>query len=276
MRKILFATLLIFLVTGCSFDSLNPFGSSPTYYIEGDEIATKSASKPKKRYKGGGYTSKARHKATMKTYCVKGKVYQPTYVEVGDTMRGVASWYGPDFHGLETSNGERYNMYDMTVAHKTWPMDTMVKITNLDNGKSAIARINDRGPFVAGRVVDCSYAVAKKIGIDKAGTCNAKLEVVGFAGKVYKPKVAGEAKPKVKLTNFGVQVGAFRELANAKAAKKRYESLICDSQTIKIKRGQLKNGDLIHRVWVMGFNSEEEAKDFIKENNIAGGFVIRE
>ncbi len=75
-------------------------------------------------------------------------------------------------------------MHDMTVAHKTWPMDTMVRVTNLDNGKSVVARINDRGPFVAGRVVDCSYAVAKKIGIDRRGTCNVKLDVVGFAGKV--------------------------------------------------------------------------------------------
>jgi len=273
MKKVILLIPFLLLLSGCSFSSLNPFKSEPVYYIEGDEIG-KSNYNPKK-YKGGGYTSKARHKATMKTYCVKGKVYHPTYVEVGDTMTGIASWYGPDFHGLQTSNGERYNMFDMTVAHKTWPMDTMVKITNLENGKSAIARINDRGPFVAGRIVDCSYAVAKKIGIDKKGTCQAKLEVVGFAGKIYKPS-SHKPKPKVKLTNFGVQVGAFAMLDNAKALKNRYEKLICDNQFVKIKRGQLKTGEMIHRVWVMGFESEEEAKDFITANNISGAFVVRD
>jgi len=264
-----------FLISGCSFSSLNPFKSKP-YYIEGDDsyldTTIRSGNKPI-RYKGGGYTSPARHKATMRTYVVNGRVYHPTYVGVGDTMTGVASWYGPNFHGLQTSNGETYNMYDKTVAHKTWPMDTMVKITNLDNGKSTIARINDRGPFVAGRVVDCSYATAKEIGIDKRGTCRVKLEVVGFAGKVYKPS-SGKPAPKVKLTDFGVQVGAFAVLANAEATKAKYESL-AKGKRVVIKDGKDKQGRLLHRVHVMGFGSREEALDFINDNSVAGGFIIR-
>jgi len=115
------------------------------------------------------YTSVARHKATMRSYRVKGKVYKPTYVSVHDTMRGISSWYGPNFHGKQTSNGERYNMHAMTAAHKTWPMDTMVRVDNLKNGKSVVVRINDRGPFVSGRVIDCSYAAGKAIGLDKTG-----------------------------------------------------------------------------------------------------------
>ncbi len=272
-----FAILIIFLVNGCSVSNLNPFGKREVYYIEGEPIDTPDrtihSGNPPKRYAGGGYTSPARQKATMKTYVVKGRVYHPTYVGVGDTMTGVASWYGPNFHGLQTSNGEMYNMYDKTVAHKTWPMDTMVKITNLDNGKSTIARVNDRGPFVAGRVVDCSYAVGKEIGIDKKGTCNVKLEVVGFAGKIYKPK-AGKAAPKVKLTDFGVQVGAFAKVENAKATKAKYAALAKDKQVI-IKDGKGEDGIILHRVHVMGFGSKEEALDFISDNAIAGGFVIR-
>jgi rare lipoprotein A len=276
--KNLLLTLLIILLSGCSVSNLNPFSHrNQIYYIEGEDIepdrTIRSGHTPI-RNPDGGYTSKARQKSTMKTYVVKGRVYHPTYVGVGDTMTGVASWYGPNFHGLQTSNGEQYNMYSKTVAHKTWPMDTMVKITNLDNGKSTIARINDRGPFVAGRVVDCSYAVGKEIGIDKKGTCNVKLEVVGFAGKVYKPE-AGKVAPKVKLTNFGVQVGAFAQEENAKRAKAKYAALAGDGKSVVIKVGKDKDGRILNRVHVMGFGSKEEALDFIRDNSIEGGFVIR-
>jgi len=275
--KYIFMILSAFLISGCSFSNLNPFKSEP-YYIEGDysylDRTVRSGSKPV-RYKGGGYTSPARMRATMKTYVVKGRVYHPTYVGIGDTMTGIASWYGPNFHGLETSNGETYNMYDKTIAHKTWPMDTMVKITNLDNGKSTIARINDRGPFVAGRVADCSYAVAKDIGIDKKGICHVKLEVVGFAGKIYHPK-AGKAAPKIKLTNFGVQVGAFAIASNAEATKAKYAKLAGNGKRVVIKVGKDEQGRVLNRVHVMGFGSKEEALDFIRDNNIEGGFVIRD
>ena len=282
--KYIILPIISILTSGCSMNSLNPFKSNP-YFIEGDDsyllasedstdYTIRSGNKPK-RYKNGGYTSPARHKATMKNYVVKGRVYHPTYVGVGDTMNGVASWYGPNFHGHQTSNGETYNMYDKTVAHKTWPMDTMVKITNLDNGKSTIARINDRGPFVSGRIVDCSYATGKEIGIDKKGICHVKLEVVGFAGKVYKPK-AGKAAPKIKLTDFGVQVGAFAVAANAKATKAKFASIAGSGKRVIIKVGKSADGTTtLHRVHVMGFGSKEEALDFINDNNIAGGFVIR-
>jgi len=277
-KSLLFLSFATFF-GGCSMSNLNPFShKEKIYYIEGDDIESdgtirdsSSVIKPKST----GHTSAARFKATMKTYTVKGRTYSPTYVGVGDKMRGIASWYGPDFHGLQTSNGEQYNMYDKTVAHKTWPMDTMVKITNLDNGKSTIARINDRGPFVAGRVVDCSYAVGKEIGIDKKGTCNVQLEVVGFAGKVYKPK-AGKAAPKVKLTNFGVQVGAFANMDNANRAKVKYLALAGSGKRVIIKDGKGDNGIILHRVHVMGFGSKDEALDFIRDNSIDGGFVIRD
>ncbi len=270
--SLLFLTAII-LFTGCSVSNLNPFHKSRPYYIEGEDIQTVRSSSPKVRYSGGGYTSKARHKATMRTYVVKGRVYHPTYVGVGDTMRGIASWYGPNFHGHQTSNGETYNMYDQTIAHKTWPMDTMVKVTNLNNGKSTVARVNDRGPFVAGRVADCSFSVGKQIGIDKKGICSVKLEVVGFAGKVYRP-VAGKEKPKVKLTDFGVQVGAFAIKANALRMQRKYKAIATDKNVI-VKSGLSEETAVIYRVHVMGFGSEEEAKDFIRDNNIDGGFIIR-
>jgi rare lipoprotein A len=214
-------------------------------------------------------------KATMRPYTVHGKRYYPSVVHVGEILYGKASWYGPNFHGHQTSNGEMYNMYSKTVAHKTWPMDTMVKITNLDNGKSTVARVNDRGPFVSGRIVDCSYSVGKEIGIDKKGICRVKLEVVGFAGKVYKP-AAGKEAPKVKLTDFGVQVGAFIREEGAKATKAKYIALAGSGKRVVIKVGKDKDGRILNRVHFIGFGSKEEALDFIGDNSISGGFIIRD
>ena len=231
------------------------------------------------------YTSKARHKATMKKYRVRGRTYRPTYVRVGDTMRGVSSWYGPNFHGKYTSNGEVYNMHKMTAAHKTWPMDTIVKVENLANGRSAIVRINDRGPFVRGRVIDCSYAAGKKLGLDRTGIARVKLTVLGFSGKIFKPKAAKRKHhskkpsvpieaPRVRLSDFGVQVGAFRRYEGAVKYKRRYANITGDRLRTIIRRFD-ENGAPLYRVWVMGFGSEEEAMDFIHDHGVAGGFLIR-
>ncbi len=243
----------------------------------------------KRSYKPTKYTSAARHKATMRSYKVRGKRYRPTYVNVGDTMRGVASWYGPNFHGKQTSNGEWYNMHAMTAAHKTWPMDTMVRVDNLKNGKSVTVRINDRGPFVSGRVIDCSYAAGKAIGLDKTGIAPVRLTVLGFAGKVYhKPKKPVQVKKdeavqsvtdyqqptRVLLSNFAVQVGAFRR--HEGAVKFRDEHQALDRSKKVIVKESTMDGERIYRVWVTGFATEEEAKDFIAQNSIAGGFVIRQ
>ena len=231
-----------------------------------------------KRYTKPGHTSKARHKATMRSYTVRGKTYHPTYVKVGDTMTGIASWYGPHFHGAETSNGEQYNMHAMTAAHKTWPMETMVRVQNLDNGRSAVVRINDRGPFVKGRVIDCSYAAGKKLGLDRTGTARVKLTVLGFAGKIYHPteaqKGAHAPAPRVELSDFGVQVGAFRRIEGARSYQRRYEELARPPQRVIVRKFMV-DGAPLYRVWVMGFGSADEAKDFIRDHNIPGAFLVR-
>jgi len=238
------------------------------------------------------HTSKARHRATMRTYRVHGHTYRPTYVSVGDTMKGVASWYGPNFHGRYTSNGEIYNMHKMTAAHKTWPMDTIVKVENLDNGRSVIVRINDRGPYVRGRVIDCSYAAGKKLGLDRTGIAHVKLTVLGFAGKIFKPHAAEKPKtihaavsqkldrrqaatpvPRVRLTDFGVQVGAFRRYEGAVVYRKRYEPFTNHHLRVLIRKFDV-DGAPLYRVWVMGFGSADEARDFMREHNISG-FLIR-
>lgn len=228
-----------------------------------------------------GCTSKKRYKkgtpATMRTYCVYGKTYKPSYVRLGQKMRGISSWYGPNFHGKSTSNGERYNMHAQTAAHKTWPMNTMVRVSNLQNGKSTIVRINDRGPFVKGRIIDCSYAAGKKIGLDRMGIAKVQIEVLGFAGKVQ-PHAAARRLPKAKqvvmLTNFGIQVGAFKRKEGAEIYRERYSRLDPKYKPI-VKKMYDEEGDTLYRVWLMGFGSEEEARDFMECNNLPGAFIVR-
>jgi rare lipoprotein A len=222
-----------------------------------------------------GEISAARHRATMRSYKVHGKRYYPTYVSVGDTMKGVCSWYGPKFHGGITSSGERYNMYARTAAHKTWPMNTMVEVKNLDNGKKTVVRINDRGPFVRGRVLDCSYAAGKEIGLDRSGVARVELRVLGFAGKVYRPsKSKGVKKPSVRLSDFGVQVGAFRRKVGAEIYRRLYAQKVSSPKNVII-REFFEGGAPLYRVWVMGFGSRDEALDFIDYHDIDGGFIIR-
>jgi rare lipoprotein A len=103
-------------------------------------------------------------------YEVYGKRYQVMASASGFVERGVASWYGPDFHGHNTSSGEPYDMYAMTAAHKTLPLPCYARITNLANGKSVVVRINDRGPFVANRIVDLSYSAALRLDLVRTGT----------------------------------------------------------------------------------------------------------
>ena len=234
-----------------------------------ESVGTPSATK---------YTSAARHRATMRSYRVLGKRYHPTFVEVGQVMNGISSWYGPNFHGKHTSNGEVYDMHARTAAHKTWPMDTMVKVRNLQNGKSTIVRINDRGPFVKGRIIDCSYTAGKEIGLDRMGIAKVSIEVLGFAGKIESTSRIAKGKKvykptRVVLSNFGIQVGAFRRHAGAETIKRNYMGRYASYNPI-IKRFNV-DGEPLYRVWLMGFGSEEEARDFKMSHNLAGAFIIR-
>ena len=96
----------------------------------------------------------------------------------GHAEKGAASWYGPTFHGRTTASGERYNMLDLTAAHRTLPFDTYVRVTNLANTRGIVVRINDRGPFVRGRIIDLSYTAAKILDIPEHGTRSVRIEVL--------------------------------------------------------------------------------------------------
>jgi rare lipoprotein A len=130
-----------------------------------------------------------------------------TYPPSETVQTGVASWYGPNFHGKNTSNKEVYDMYDLTAAHKSLPFGTFVMVTNLNNGKSVTVRINDRGPFVKERIIDLSYAAAKAVDMIDTGTAPVKLDILT------------DISPKRSSQKFSVQVGSFVQEDNAKTLR---------------------------------------------------------
>jgi len=129
-------------------------------------------------------------KKTQKTYTVLGQTYTPVQAASNYTETGIASWYGKKFHGRLTASGEVYNMYQQTAAHRLLPMQTRLKVTNLDNGRTTRVRVNDRGPFVKNRILDLSYQAAKDLEIVGPGTAHVRIEAEktpadGFTGPFY-------------------------------------------------------------------------------------------
>ena len=127
----------------------------------------------------------------------------------GGAEVGVASWYGPDFHGRPTASREVFNMYDMTAAHPTLPLGTWVVVTHLESGRSAVVRVNDRGPFVRGRIIDLSYAAARVLGLIGPGTARVRVEVLTVPPGLEKG------------VRYSVQVGAFASRANAESLRRK-------------------------------------------------------
>ncbi len=115
----------------------------------------------------------------------KGKGTSQTLKVRNKELIGVSSYYGKDFHGKLTANGEVFDMYGITAAHKTLPLNTVIRVTNLDNNRSIILRVNDRGPFVKGRILDCSYGAAVKLDFVNQGTTKVKIEVIEIGDNKY-------------------------------------------------------------------------------------------
>jgi rare lipoprotein A len=155
-------------------------------------------------------------KGTQKPYKVNGQRYEPMSSASGFTQEGIASWYGKDFHGKKTSNGEIYDMYAMTAAHKTLPMNVHVRVTNVDSGSSAVVRINDRGPFVKGRIIDLSYSAAKELGVVGPGTAPVRIEALGYQEQSLPGAAVAYRQPvSYEIGSFMIQVGAFTVPDNA-------------------------------------------------------------
>lgn len=212
------------------------------------------------------------HKATMRSYVVHGKRYYPTKTYIGEHFNGIASWYGPNFHAKLTSNGERYNMYAQTAASKTLPMNTMVKVYNKDNGKSTIVRINDRGPFVRGRIIDLSNKAAHDIDMVKKGTANIKLTVVGFDGVVVDKKTRNKREYRTN-GRYYIQIGVFSKLTSAKDMKRKFNLILEQEHKMIIKQAWVKS-KRVNRVLISGFRSKDEATDYKDKKNIKNSIII--
>ena len=173
----------------------------------------------------------------------------------------IASWYGPGFHGKLTASGERYDQNAMTSAHRTFPLGTRVKVTNLTNNRSVYVTVNDRGPFVKNRAIDLSYAAAKKIGMIGPGTAPVRIERLGRDMKYVKyikSELPGEKGP------FTVQVGSYGDRYNALRMMKGIK--------IKYKRAYIfqtgHQGRQLYRVRVGKFKARQDAEDYAR--GIAG------
>ncbi|MDQ1298569.1 MAG: rare lipoprotein [Campylobacterota bacterium] len=261
--------VLVLLMSGCtSYVGSYPYRPTKVTKKYPSDVLDPAPSAVKK--KNGEPT------ASMRPYTVFGKEYYPTIVSIGDTMSGRASWYGSDFHGKSTSNGEAYDMYAMTAAHKTLPMNTVVRVTNLENNQKTVVRINDRGPFVESRIIDLSFTAAKEIDLVDKGSAQVRLEVLGFEpsdSKSIHLKKLSKGPSQEVLTAFAVQIGAFANIQGALETKNKYASF--RGYSAIIKDSQYNNAPLF-RVWLRGFRSEAEARDFISQGYFSGQFITRE
>jgi rare lipoprotein A len=186
-----------------------------------------------------------------------GKKYEVWDSHLGYEEEGVASWYGTKFHGRRTSSGEPYDMFAMTAAHKHLPIPSYVRVTNLDNNESTVVRVNDRGPFAHGRIIDLSYAAAKKLGIVNLGTGRVKVEAL-------------DAQEPAAQEPIYVQVAAFTNPTNA-------ESLLETLQTHTDKPVEIKSDTSLYRVHVGPFESESELNAFkrlMSSLNLGSGLKV--
>lgn len=264
-----FLFFLVIFIVGCTT-------KSGSYSYQPTKPSQKYPSEKLSDNSSNVYKSNGDLHATMRPYRVMGKEYFPTVVRVGDTFSGRASWYGTDFHGKSTSNGEAYDMYAMSAAHKTLPMNTVVRVTNTENNEQTIVRINDRGPFVESRIIDLSYAAAERIGVARKGTASVTLEVLGFepsSSRTIDMKLLAKGPRESVLNAFFVQIGSFERFEGALTTKQKYASFHGYSAIIKDTE---YNNKRLFRVWLGGFKSEAEARDFISRGYFEGSFIIRE
>jgi len=202
------------------------------------------------------------------SYKVFGKTYYVMDSAGEFQQKGIASWYGNKFHGQRTSSGEDYNMYAMTAAHKTLPIPVYVEVINLDNKRKAIVKVNDRGPFHEGRIIDLSYAAATKLGVAKTGTANVTIRVVSTetekkrqrSDSIIESPVSGDGKLYVQVAAFATEENALQQLGKLQGEGFSDVRLHIES----------KKGKAVYRVRIGPLPSEHVAKTVLsqlKQNN---------
>nr|WP_286222818.1 septal ring lytic transglycosylase RlpA family protein [Marinobacter sp. LA51] len=215
-----------------------------------------------------------RRAGNKSTYTVWGKQYQVLGSNDGYVARGTASWYGEKFHGHKTSNGETFNMYSMSAAHKSLRIPGYARVTNLDNGRSVIVRVNDRGPFHGDRLIDLSYAAAKKLGYQSRGTARVEVAAItvrkdGSMSLAGKPFMPGDAAnyPETQVVASGemtaggdalfVQLGSFSSRGPAEKLRDRAQTIV--ESPLRVRSIDTGSGRF-HRVQVGPFSDETSAR----------------
>ena len=255
IRFILFFT--VFILYACSNVSVVPSSrdTAPSKQVDVSKIPNAVPKyEPKSRY------------GNPKSYVVFGKRYYVMESGKGYVEKGIASWYGTKFHGKRTSSGETYDMYAMTAAHKNLPLPTYVKVTNLNNGKYVVVKVNDRGPFHENRIIDLSYTAAIKLDIVKKGTGLVEVEVIE-PGQVLSvdSEIGAPVKTATTLSNnngFYIQVGSFGNRVNAENLKKKLGAF--GQHLINISPAVV-SGDTLYRVRI-GPLTDIEQSDSIVSN----------
>lgn len=194
----------------------------------------------------------------------------------GHREQGTASWYGPGFHGQRTSSGEPYDMYQMTAAHKTLPIPAYVRVENLNNGRSIVVRVNDRGPFVGDRIIDLSYVAAARLDMLRAGTAPVAITVLEplrppGEGSEYVPPVQNVTTQTTLasvLTSGFVQAGAFSSQANADSLRQKLSASGFSQLEIQPIAGN--SGQTLYRLRIGPVTSAAEADDLIERLALAG------
>ena len=197
------------------------------------------------------------------SYVVYGRRYYVLDSADGFVQRGIASWYGTKFHGRRTSSGEVYNMHDMTAAHKTLPLPVYVHVKNLDNGRSTVVRVNDRGPFIHGRIIDLSYAAARKLGVNGPGTANVEISVVkqGQNRPTSVVRTIPLTEDLEKDVPLYIQMGSFASEANASNLMQDLHA--ANESSARISQLQTNDG-LYYRVRVGPLFDIDEANAIVK------------
>jgi peptidoglycan lytic transglycosylase len=208
------------------------------------------------------------YKYSTKPYVALGKKYYPLKSSNNYKKQGIASWYGKLFHGNKTANGEVYDMYSMSAAHTVLPLPSYVKVTNIENGRSVIVRVNDRGPFKHEREIDLSYAAAHKLRLIEKGSGLVEVEAIDpsqFTNQMQKIETSPTITPTQSVANSNpdvatqqhyIQAGAFGDETNATALQKRIQALDIE-QNSKINR-VYNNG--LHRLMVGPYLTRQEAE----------------
>lgn len=207
-------------------------------------------------------------------YEVFGKRYQIMPSSLGYLEIGIASWYGKKFHGRLTAMGETYDMFEVSAAHKTLPLPTVVKVTNLDNGRTITLRVNDRGPFHEDRVIDLSWAAAKALGFETQGTAPVVVEALD---EINYPELVAKPAVETSRETWYLQVGAFGRPDGAEKQLAKVQAVLPVGIPARILTSETETA-ILYKVWIgpmVNLDEELRVEASIRDNNLGNPLRVK-